>query len=99
MSAVIRGDVEAIAQSAQQLQNFASDLGTTLKSLKDVVDTIAQGTYGTASTTLTDTYYALDADLNKFVDTLDQTGSNVNTSSQNLSSIDDQASRGLSYEG
>ena len=95
----IKGDVEQISQSAKQLQNYGTDLETTLKSLKDVVDGIAGGTYGVSSGTLTDVYYDLHDDLSKFVETLDELGGNVNTSGENLSSVDAEASRGLSYEG
>ena len=98
-SSIIKGDVEQIAQSAQKLTNFSTDLGTTLKSLKGVVDSIAEVTYGSASQTLLTTYYALDKDLNSYVTELDTLGKNVKTSSENLTAVDDAASRGLSYEG
>ena len=98
VSSTIRGDVDEIAQSAQKLTNFSSELGTTLKSLKTVVDSIADVTYGTASDTLLTTYYALDKDLNTYVTELETLGKNVQTSSDNLQSIDDAATRGLSYE-
>ncbi|MBE5826262.1 MAG: hypothetical protein E7307_06455 [Butyrivibrio sp.] len=93
----IRGDVEQIAQSAQKLTDFSSDLDETLKSLKDVVDDISQVTYGSASQTLLTTYYALNKDLSSYVTQLATLGSNVKTSSENLDAIDDAATRGLSY--
>ena len=98
-SSTIKGDVEQIAQSAQKLTDFSSDLGTTLKNLKTVVDSISEVTYGSASQTLLTTYYALDKDLNTYVTELDTLGKNVKTSSENLDAIDDAATRGLSYEG
>ena len=98
-STEIKGDVEQIAQSSQQLKNFGTDLESTLKSIKDVVDGIAGGTYGVSAGTLTDVYYELHDDLSKFVETLDELGSNVGTSGENLSSVDTAASRGLSYDG
>ena len=98
-SSTIKGDVEQIAQSATKLQTFSADLGTTLKSLKSVVDNIAEVTYGSASETLLTTYYALDKDLNTYVTELDTLGKNVKTSSENLDAIDEAATRGLSYEG
>ena len=95
----IKGDVEEIAQNAQLIKNYGQELESTLATLKSVVDNISGGTYGVSAGTLTDVYYALDTELNEYVDTLDTLGANVNTSSENLSNIDTAASRGLSYDG
>ena len=98
-SSIIRGEVDQITQSAQKLTDFSSELGTTLKNLRTVVDSISDVTYGTASQTLLTTYYALDKDLNTYVTELETLGKNVRTSADNLEAIDEAATRGLSYEG
>lgn len=97
MAGSIRGDVEQIAQSAIKLSDFSSNLDTTLTRLRGVVDDIATNTYGTSSETLTTTYYALDNDLKTYVTELETLSKNVMTSSNNLESIDEQASSGLTY--
>ena len=98
-SSIIRGEVDQITQSAQKLTDFSAELGTTLKNLRTVVDSISDVTYGTASQTLLTTYYALDKDLNTYVTELETLGKNVRTSADNLEAIDEAATRGLSYEG
>lgn len=97
MAGIIRGDIEQITQSATKLQDFSTQLDTTLTSLKNAVDDISEMTYGSASQTLLTTYYALDTDLKTYVTELETLGKNVQTSSNNLEAIDDAASSGLSY--
>ena len=97
MAGSIKGDIEQIAQSATKLSDFSSNLDTTLTRLRGVVDDIATNTYGTSSETLTTTYYALDNDLKTYVTELETLSKNVMTSSNNLESIDEQASSGLTY--
>ena len=97
MAGIIRGDIEQITQSATKLSDFSSTLDTTLTSLKSTVDDISNMTYGSASETLLTTYYALDKDLRTYVQELETLGKNVQTSSNNLESIDESASSGLSY--
>uniref|UniRef100_UPI0004792F8C hypothetical protein n=1 Tax=Butyrivibrio proteoclasticus TaxID=43305 RepID=UPI0004792F8C len=60
-------------------------------------DDISAITYGTASETLTSTYYQLDNDLKTYVTELETLSKNVMTSSNNLESIDEAATSGLSY--
>ena len=97
MAGSIKGDIEQITQSATKLSDFSSNLDTTLTRLRGVVDDIATNTYGTSSETLTTTYYALDNDLKTYVTELETLSKNVMTSSNNLESIDEQASSGLTY--
>ena len=97
MAGSIRGDVEQIAQSATKLGDFSANLDTTLSRLRGVVDDISANTFGTASETLTTTYYSLDNDLKTYVTELETLSKNVMTSSNNLESIDEQASSGLTY--
>ena len=99
MGTMIKGSVEEINRSGKQLQDFSSQLDTTLKNVKSVVDEIAAATYGSASNTLLDVYYNLNADLEKYVQELDTLGTNVQTSASNLEAIDADATANLSYEG
>ena len=65
---MIKGDVEQIQQSATKLGDFSTELNDTLTRLRGTVDDISAITYGTASETLTSTYYQLDTDLKTYVD-------------------------------
>uniref|UniRef100_UPI00047AEBA2 WXG100 family type VII secretion target n=2 Tax=Butyrivibrio proteoclasticus TaxID=43305 RepID=UPI00047AEBA2 len=94
---MIKGDVEQIQQSATKLGDFSTELNDTLTRLRGTVDDISAITYGTASETLTSTYYQLDNDLKTYVTELETLSKNVMTSSNNLESIDEAASSGLSY--
>ena len=94
---MIKGDVEQIQQSATKLGDFSTELNDTLTRLRGTVDDISAITYGTASETLTSTYYQLDKDLQTYVTELETLSKNVMTSSNNLESIDEAASSGLSY--
>ena len=95
----IKGTVEEIAKSGQQLVDFSDDLSQELKSIKNTVDEISQMTFGTASDKLLEVYYALNQDLEKYVTELNTLGTNVQTSASNLETIDTEASSSLSYEG
>ncbi len=99
MGTMIKGSVEEINRSGKQLQDFSSQLDTTLKNVKSIVDEIASSTYGSASNTLLDVYYSLNTDLEKYVQELDTLGTNVQTSASNLETIDTDATANLSYEG
>lgn len=94
---MIKGDVEQIQQSATKLGDFSTELNDTLTRLRGTVDDISAITYGTASETLTSTYYQLDNDLKTYVTELETLSKNVMTSSNNLESIDEAATSGLSY--
>ncbi len=95
----IKGNVEDIAKSGQELVNFSEDLSTELTSIKSTVDEIVEMTFGSASDKLLEVYYSLNEDLQKYVVELDTLGSNVQTSASNLETIDTEASANLSYEG
>lgn len=95
----VKGNVEDIAKSGQQLVSFSEDLSAELASIKSTVDEIVELTFGSASDTLLDVYNSLNEDLQKYVTELDTLGSNVQTSASNLETIDTEASANLSYEG
>ncbi|MBQ7149027.1 MAG: WXG100 family type VII secretion target [Pseudobutyrivibrio sp.] len=95
----IKGSVEEIARSGQQLVNFSQDLSQELASIKNTVDQIGELTFGSASDKLLDVYYSLNEDLQKYVVELDTLGTNVQASASNLETIDTEASANLSYEG
>ncbi|MBO4591459.1 MAG: WXG100 family type VII secretion target [Eubacterium sp.] len=95
----IKGTVEDIARSGQQLVSFSEDLSSELTSIKGTVDAVAELTFGSASDKLLDVYNSLNEDLRKYVTELDTLGTNVQTSASNLETIDTEASANLSYEG
>lgn len=96
---VIKGNVEDIAKSGQQLVTFSEDLSSELASIKGIVDEVAELTFGSASDKLLEVYNSLNEDLKKYVTELDTLGTNVQTSASNLETIDTEASANLGYEG
>ena len=97
---MIAGDSGIISENGAKLVDFATDLREKLSSIKGEVDEITEeGIFGDAAATLLSVYYDLDADLNKYADTLEALGGNVKASASNLEEIDTTHSSGLSYEG
>lgn len=95
----IKGNVADIARSGQQLVNFSEELSSELTSIQNVIDSIGEMTFGSASDKLLEVYYGLNEDLRKYVVELNTLGTNVQTSASNLETIDTEASANLSYEG